>query len=233
MDRVKTSLPVSESFGPVWQGEGAYTGVLAHFLRLGGCNLTCSWCDSAYTWNGTETFEQFSPAQLADVLDDLAPDHVLVLTGGEPLIHQHNDVLMDAVVARPWLRVHVETNGTIQPSPFWMARVEHWTVSPKLITSDPQSKRLKDRALRWFGSLARDDVASFKIVCSSPDDVDAAARFLDEWAVPKRHGWIMPEGVDAATILGRARTLAPAVLRNGLNLTLRQQVLLYGTERNR
>jgi 7-carboxy-7-deazaguanine synthase len=47
----KPPLVVSEVFGPTIQGEGPHAGQRAAFVRLGGCNLTCTWCDTAYTWD--------------------------------------------------------------------------------------------------------------------------------------------------------------------------------------
>ena len=44
-------LVVAEIFGPTWQGEGPSAGQVAAFVRLGLCNLTCAWCDTAYTWD--------------------------------------------------------------------------------------------------------------------------------------------------------------------------------------
>ena len=63
-------LPVSEVFGPTIQGEGPHAGRRVYFVRLGGCNLSCSWCDSAYTWDG-ETYdlrEELTPSTALDVL---------------------------------------------------------------------------------------------------------------------------------------------------------------------
>lgn len=81
---VSATVPVSEFFGPVFQGEGPAAGRRAWFLRLGMCNLGCSWCDSAYTWNGTEKFTPYTRDELADLLAPV--DGILVLTGGEPLL---------------------------------------------------------------------------------------------------------------------------------------------------
>ena len=47
-------LNVNEIFGPTIQGEGPHTGRLVGFLRLAGCNLACSWCDTPYSWDWTK-----------------------------------------------------------------------------------------------------------------------------------------------------------------------------------
>ena len=48
-----TTLPLSEVFGPTFQGEGPHAGRRCAFVRLGGCNLSCEWCDTPYTWDAT------------------------------------------------------------------------------------------------------------------------------------------------------------------------------------
>ena len=48
-DRGEDTSPVSEVFGPTLQGEGPHAGRPCHFIRLGGCNLSCSWCDTPYS----------------------------------------------------------------------------------------------------------------------------------------------------------------------------------------
>lgn len=229
---MKTTLPVHEVFGPVWQGEGPAAGRVAHFLRLGGCNLSCWWCDSAYTWNGTEMADELDWPQLAERLAGLEPDQLLVLTGGEPLMHQSNP-LIERLLGRAD-RIHVETNGTIAPRGPLLDRAEMFMVSPKLNEQgDPLKRRIKLGPLELFASLARQERAAFKIVCATPAEVRAAASFLAELEVPRWASWIMPQGFTPADVMDTARAIAPTVLDHRLNLTLRQHVLLYGQERNR
>src|SRR5687768_9454687 len=87
-----TELVVSEVFGPTWQGEGPSLGRRAGFVRLGRCNLACSWCDTPYTWD----WDRFDPAvELTRMSVDAIADRIasmevplVVITGGEPLLQQ-------------------------------------------------------------------------------------------------------------------------------------------------
>ena len=89
-------LYVADVFGPTFQGEGPSTGRLALFVRLGGCNLHCTWCDTGYTWDAArwDLREQIRPVRWQRLVERLAaavPPGVvplLVVTGGEPLGHQ-------------------------------------------------------------------------------------------------------------------------------------------------
>src|SRR4051794_4076555 len=86
------SLVVSEVFGPTFQGEGRSLGRRCGFVRLGRCNLACTWCDTPYTWD----WDRFDPAvelqrrtvtEIVSALEAMAIDMV-VITGGEPLLQQ-------------------------------------------------------------------------------------------------------------------------------------------------
>lgn len=100
-------LQVQEIF-PTVQGEGPHTGVAAVFVRLGGCNLACTFCDTE--------FEHFREMALADILvtvRELAEDgrKLVVITGGEPL-RQPIAPLCEALLAEGFLP-QIETNGTL------------------------------------------------------------------------------------------------------------------------
>lgn len=235
------TVPVSEVFGPVWQGEGPYAGRVCWFLRLGLCNLGCEWCDTPFTWDHTryDVAAECPPrtaAWLTERLAAIPAGAILVLSGGEPLMHQGNAALQ-AALSTPHMNqvaVHVETNGTIAPNRWALDRVAHFTVSPKVNPQgDPEKKRIKPRALAAFADLARDGRAAFKVVCATPQDVEAAARFYDDHDVPAAARWVMPEGVTADAVMDHARAIADTATRHGLNLSLRQHTLMYGTERAR
>ena len=228
------TLPVSEVFGPVWQGEGPHTGRVCWFVRLGLCNLHCSWCDTPYTWDHARYDITTENPQMT--LDDIMgrfttlPD-LVILSGGEPLIHQNNPIiggLLDTI-----LDVHIETNGTLTPNDDLTNRVKHWSVSPKLANNgaDPAKRRINTDALEAFAHLADKERAVFKFVCSSPADVLEASTIADDLDLPQHSMWMMPEGRTTIEVLSTAKLLEPVVADLGYNLTLRQQVLLHGTDR--
>lgn len=231
------TLPVSEVFGPVWQGEGPHAGRLCSFVRLGLCNLACSWCDTPYTWDRTRyDVDAECPPRTAREIGTILRSHnttMVVLSGGEPLLHQRTEALEDLFDYLPRAEWHVETNGTIAPTGWFRDAVTHFTVSPKLDQGDPAKKRLKPKALEVFGQLAAAGRASWKVVCATPADVVAAADLFDQYGVPGRARWVMPEGTTPQAVMDGARAIADAATHHRLNLTLRSHTLMYGQERAR
>lgn len=231
MDRLK--LPVNEVYGPVMQGEGPYTGRPVWFLRLGMCNLSCTWCDTPYTWDAS----RFSLAlenenMTAEQIVKLLPERgTVVLSGGEPMMHSLNDTLQQ-VMANPGRQWHVETNGTIAP-PTWMEdRVQHWSVSPKLSTSgDPEKKRIKPKALMAYASLARVGLAAWKFVICTEADLAEASELVYDFGIPARQVWVMAEGTTPEAQLAGMRQLEAKATDRGWNLTPRLHVLMHGDER--
>ena len=123
------TLPVIEVFHSI-QGEGARTGEPATFIRLAGCNLRCTWCDTPYSWN-SEGVSAATPTPI-DELAAQVRERAVVLTGGEPMLHRRRmGDLIAAMRAGGVDHVTVETNATIwDPS---LARdVDLWSLSPKL-----------------------------------------------------------------------------------------------------
>ena len=227
-----TTLRVSEVFGPTVQGEGPHTGRVVGFLRLGLCNLSCTWCDTPYTWDRTryDLDVEAPPVDVSDVADRVAALGLdtIVLTGGEPLVQQR--AVADLFALLPDIRWHVETNGTIAPTRTLIDAVEHWSVSPKLSNNeaDPAKRRLHRSAL----AVLRDDTdATFKFVATSPGDVDEAADVAAEHGLPTDRVWIMPEGVTAETVVATHADIIDRVIAHRFHTTTRLHVLLWGDRR--
>lgn len=231
-----STLRVAEIFGPTFQGEGPTLGRQTAFVRLGDCNLTCSWCDTPYTWdwrgeNGpafdrdAETVE-LRVAEIVERVDSMAVGRVVV-TGGEPLM-QAAALLGLAEALEGWA-IEVETNGTIAPIPGLVRAVERFNVSPKLAHSGVrESKRIKVHALHSFAITGK---AAFKFVAAEPSDLDEVTEVVDRVGIDPDDVWIMPEGRTAAEVLAHTEALADAVLERGYNLTTRLHVLAWGARR--
>lgn len=101
-----TALPVVERFFSI-QGEGHHTGSPVHFIRLGGCDVGCPWCDTKESWEA----EAHPIRSIEELVDEVVEEkgRTVVLTGGEPTVHQLGPLtrkLHQAGVA-----VHLETSG--------------------------------------------------------------------------------------------------------------------------
>ncbi len=101
-------LQISELFYSI-QGESTRAGLPCLFIRLAGCNLRCSYCDAAYTWE-----EDGSLMPLSAILSwvDEYPDVLVEITGGEPLLQEPVYTLMDQLLTRG-RHVLLETNGSL------------------------------------------------------------------------------------------------------------------------
>lgn len=229
------TVPVSEVFGPTWQGEGPHCGRRVWFVRLGLCNLSCEWCDTPYTWDRTR-FDVDTECPPVDV-EQLAVRVVatgartVVVSGGEPLMHHRQLDRLTAML--PQIEWHVESNGTIIPPAWWGDAIAHTSLSPKVGTRDPENKRIKPRAFAAWREHAEHGRACFKFVCRTEADIDTVDDLVVRFALDPGWVWIMPEGVTADAVLDRHRVLAERIMGSGYNTTTRLHTLLWGNERGR
>lgn len=104
-------LPVMESFYTI-QGEGYFQGHAAYFIRLGGCDVGCHWCDVKESWDAQAhplfAIDQIAEKALSEVGGN-AENIVAVITGGEPLMH-NLDRLTNALHEKNF-RTNIETSG--------------------------------------------------------------------------------------------------------------------------
>ncbi|MHA7962597.1 7-carboxy-7-deazaguanine synthase QueE [Paenibacillus sp. CAU 1782] len=121
-----------EIFGPTVQGEGMVIGRKTMFVRTAGCDYQCSWCDSAFTWDGTGK-DEIVPMSAIDIFNKLKAvgrgrfDHV-TLSGGNPALLPQLDSLIHLLHAEG-IKVALETQGSRwQP---WFSDIDELTLSPK------------------------------------------------------------------------------------------------------
>ena len=225
------TLVVSEVFGPTWQGEGPSTGRRAGFVRLGRCNLACTFCDTPYTWRWTDhdPAVELRTADVGQILDELLAMDVglVVVTGGEPLLQQSHLPPLLGPLRERGIDVEIETAGTLSPTAELVGLVTRFNVSPKLANSgNDLERRLKPDVLRAFEATGR---ASFKFVAVEVADLEEIADIVDDNGLTDV--WVMPEGTDPETLVARGRALIEAVQERGWNLTTRLHVLLWGDRR--
>ena len=128
------TLPVMESFYTI-QGEGYYQGSAAYFIRLGGCDVGCVWCDVKESWDETK-HPQFTINQIVNHAMDSLPstvyrkpmavngnrstvnhNNIAVITGGEPLIHNLYELTTE--LKGRGFRTNIETSGSSPLSGYW------------------------------------------------------------------------------------------------------------------
>jgi 7-carboxy-7-deazaguanine synthase len=214
-------LRVAEVFRSL-QGEGPSAGTPAHFLRLQGCDVGCRWCDTRYTWDA-EGGREVSLSEAFAELRALGEAPLLVVTGGEPLAHPDVDRVLAAAVGL-WPRVEVETSG-VAPPVFRHERLFHmW--SPKL----PGVTERWEETWAHLASFLADPNTWIKLVVAEGDD-EAVVRLVHERALPRERVLLMPEGLTDAALRTRALALAEVCKREGLRLSPRLHVWLWGAKR--
>lgn len=214
------------------QGEGVSAGVASTFVRLATCNLRCSWCDTAYTWDWTrfdraeQTMEWPIEAILADALGR-APRNV-VITGGEPLIQRGHLLPFTAALKDAGMRIEVETNGTISPGSL-LPNVDQWNVSPKLRHAGNEGlDRLPEGPLREFAACPQ---AYFKFVVQEERDLAEVEALRERFAIPAGRVVLMPEGTTAAALNARSPWIAETCAGRGYRFSSRLHILIWGDKR--
>ena len=105
------------------QGEGAYAGAPAYFIRLAGCDVGCVWCDVKESWDAEKHPLKTIESLTRDVMDSGAA--ICVVTGGEPMLHNLSELTSE--LRAKGIRTHLETSGTQPLTGEW-----DWiTFSPK------------------------------------------------------------------------------------------------------
>ena len=105
-------LPVLEIFGPTFQGEGRAIGQKTMFVRTGGCDYHCDWCDSAFTWDGSEKPTMMTSDQIIEALDKLGTYDYVTLSGGNPCLLAANMAQLVRNLTKRPVTLAVETQGS-------------------------------------------------------------------------------------------------------------------------
>ena len=237
-DAAEGELPINELFCSL-QGEGRLAGVPSVFVRTSGCNLRCWFCDSYHTsWEPTGDW--YGVDDIVAAVADYDADHV-VLTGGEPLVHERSVDLLDRLADEGY-HTTVETNGTV----YREAPIDLASVSPKLASSTPTPERDPKGDGEWvdrhadrrldvdvLAAFVEDYEIQLKFVVTGPDDMveieDLVARVREraDTILPDDRVLLMPEGRTRDRLTETRRVVADLAVEYGYRYTPRLHVDLW------
>jgi organic radical activating enzyme len=221
-------VPVTECYTDVLQGEGPSAGTFCSFLRFTGCHRSCDWCDSTHTWKKGEI--QTTKLSLSSLYDTLHKGRArkLVLTGGEPLLHQDKPYFKELLKWPGW-QFEIETEGTFAPSQQLQELADDFILrvncSPKLSHAG-----MGDLSATYKQSLPRlleMPLTILKFVVRNEADVQEAWDLAYEVGASTAQVYLMPEGQTKQGQIDAIETVYDLAVKYGLNFMPRLHVLRW------
>ncbi len=217
-------LLITEIFHSL-QGETSLSGLRFAFIRLTGCNLRCSYCDSAYAFKGGR---RLAIKQVLDIIQGYRVKHVL-LTGGEPLLQRQTPALVEALRERSY-QVSIETHGEVSIEP--VAKTARIVMDIKT----PSSGMCRGGYVRNLPWLKKTDEVKF--VIASEQDYAWASQIVRSGKIPCEEILFSP-AVAALGAPGKfnpisSTWLAERILEEQLPVRLQLQLhkILWGVDRH-
>lgn len=233
------ALRVAEIFGPTIQGEGPVIGEQSIFVRLGGCNDRCSWCDSMFAVDPANRHDwtKMSAEQVIGQIAKLAGKHrpLISISGGNPALQDCADLVKG--LKSTGYRTLVETQGNVPRA--WFRHLNCLVLSPKPPSSGNQTDLdLVARSVELADGLP---LVGFKVVVFDDDDFGYALkvreRFPDHWFSVSVGNPAVSESVEVnlSEVMSRYRSLAERAIQVGQGIRVLPQlhVLAWGNERAR
>ena len=226
------------------QGEGSYVGRRSLFIRFQYCNLTCTWCDTKYTWLKRSGVHQWcSATSLKEQIKKSKVKHV-ILTGGEPTLFDLAKLFLKDV------QFHVESNGSIIPTEPMSTQLRdktqlsrdameekvirhfNWVISPKLSNAD---QFINKRAIKYWANWAKEKsnefLCTFKFIVRHSEDIDEVEYFIEQFQISPHIVFLTIEGTTKESQL--QTQLVDEILERGFHYSPRLQVLLWNRKRKK
>ena len=163
------------------QGESSFAGLPCIFVRLAGCNLRCSWCDSEYTFTGGKPFTE---DEVVAQIEALAPCKLIEFTGGEPMLQARELLpLMDRLLAQGYTLM-IETSGERPLAE--VPKAVHKIVDVKCPGAGSAANSFRMENLE---ALTQNDEVKF--VVSDRADYEFAREFIREYTLEQKAGQIL------------------------------------------
>lgn len=203
------------------------------FVRLSGCNLRCTWCDTPYTSWKPEGEEKMLGEILGNVRRRWA-SHVVV-TGGEPMLTEPV-VALTKGLKDLGLHITIETAGTV----YRPVVCDLMSISPKLANSTPFKREggkwaANHDRLRYQPEVLKQLMAEYnyqlKFVVSGSDDLPEIQTILNETGADRSRVVLMPEGVSPEAMYERSKWLIEVCKRERFRYSPRLHIDIWGDER--
>jgi 7-carboxy-7-deazaguanine synthase len=170
------TIPVLEIFGPTIQGEGMVIGQKTMFVRTAGCDYSCRWCDSAFTWDGSakEEIKQMTAEEIWHRLVELGEDRFnhVTISGGNPALIKALDELI-SLLKKKNIRVALETQGSRWQD--WFYDIDDLTISPKPPSSGMNTDfAVLDEIIERLKKGGCAEIVSLKVVVFDEKDFEYA-----------------------------------------------------------
>jgi 7-carboxy-7-deazaguanine synthase len=167
-----SKIPVMEIFGPTIQGEGMVIGQKTMFVRTAGCDYTCSWCDSAFTWDGSgkKEIRMMTGEEIWRELKAIGGENFsfVTISGGNPALLKDLDAFI-AILKANQIKIGLETQGSRWQD--WFLQIDELTISPKPPSSNMVTDFLVlDQIIEKLNQNVSPQNVSLKVVIF--DDMD-------------------------------------------------------------
>ncbi|KKI93909.1 7-carboxy-7-deazaguanine synthase [Bacillus sp. SA1-12] len=166
-------IPVLEVFGPTIQGEGMVIGQKTMFVRTAGCDYSCSWCDSAFTWDGSakDEIRQMTAEEIWSELKMLGGgrfSHVTISGGNPALLTNLHELI--TLLKENGKKVAIETQGSKYQE--WLKEIDDLTISPKPPSSGMRTDFHKlDEIIYTLKNANKKQTISLKVVVFDQEDL--------------------------------------------------------------
>lgn len=169
-------VPVLEIFGPTIQGEGMVIGQKTMFVRTAGCDYSCSWCDSAFTWDGSakDDIRQMTAEDIWKELVELGGDRFshVTISGGNPALLANLQELI-TLLHEKGKKIAIETQGSRYQE--WLKQIDDLTISPKPPSSGMKTDFEKlDHLINELSRVENHQSISLKVVVFDEEDLQYA-----------------------------------------------------------
>jgi 7-carboxy-7-deazaguanine synthase len=169
-------IPVIEIFGPTIQGEGAVIGLKTMFVRTAGCDYSCSWCDSSFTWDGTgqNEIKQMDAMEIWDELIRIGGRSFsyVTISGGNPALIKNIASLVH-LLKQHGIKICLETQGSKWQD--WFYDIDELTLSPKPPSSGMKTDfTILDTIIDNLNGNKKEQHISLKVVIFNDEDYQYA-----------------------------------------------------------